>query len=249
MGGRALLALTLLLLSSTASAQADPLNSPGWRWMQARYFEGADVRFTEAVRVMAPDGAEDALSVPVGIDASALEGVEEVLVFADLNPITTILRYHPAAGTPPVIHFRFKIQQATPVRAAVRTADGRWHVAGKWIDAAGGGCTAPSLGTGGGLWKDRFGELSAQRVVQTSHQRLRTQLIHPMDTGLADGIPAFFVEETRYLGGQGQLLGRLETYEPVSENPIISVDLPLSPVVRVEMRDGQGNRFQARVGS
>jgi sulfur-oxidizing protein SoxY len=243
------LLLMTLITSAAQAAVTDPLRSPGWRWMEARYFEGQTVRFSDAVQVTAPRGAEDAMSVPVGVDASALEGVREILVFADLNPITTILRYFPEPGTPPVIGFRFKIQQASPIRAAVRTADGVWHVGGQWIDAAGGGCTAPSAGSASAAWQDRFGDMSAQWLPRRDGGvRLRTQIIHPMDTGLADGIPAFFIEETNYRAGDGRLLARLETFEPVSENPLITLDLPTTSRVVVDARDGQGNRFKAEIG-
>lgn len=240
------LMLSLLL---PGMAWADPLGSPGWGWMVTRYFESAPVVFSDRVRVTAPRGAEDAMSVPVGVDASVLgaeQAIEEILVFADLNPITTILRYYPEPGTPPRIAFRFKIQQASPVRAAVRTADGTWHVAGQWIDAAGGGCTEPSVASGSGLWADRLGEIALQWLPRENGLgRLRTRIIHPMDTGLAGSIPAFYIEETVYDDAAGKRLARLETFEPVSENPIISVDLPAQAVV-IRARDGAGNRFTAR---
>lgn len=67
------------------------------------------------------------MNVPVSVDAAALPGVTEVLVFADLNPIARIVRFAPT-GAHPGLGFRIKLQQSSPVRAAARTADGTWHV-------------------------------------------------------------------------------------------------------------------------
>nr|MBV6631218.1 quinoprotein dehydrogenase-associated SoxYZ-like carrier [Oceanococcus sp. HetDA_MAG_MS8] len=230
-----------------ANELVDPLDSPGWRWMQARYFADQTVRFDNRVQVLLPASAEDALQVPVMVQVQELEPTE-ILVFADLNPITTILRYYPVVAEPR-IGFRFKVQQGTPVRAAVRTADGVWHVGGAWLEASGGGCTAPSFGTGGGRWQDRFAEVAARTWERGATQkRLRYRVIHPMDTGLADGIPAFFIERTEFRSAQeGMLLARLETFEPISEDPIFTLDLNTAQAINISGRDTQGNRFHAEV--
>lgn len=230
-----------------ANELVDPLNSPGWRWMQDRYFADQTVRFDSRVQVILPMSAEDALQVPVLVNVQELQPTE-ILVFADLNPITTILRYFPVAAEPR-IGFRFKVQQGTPVRAAARTADGTWHVGGAWLEADGGGCTAPSFGTGGGRWQDRFAEVAGRTWERgPAQRRLRYRVIHPMDTGLADGIPAFFIERTEFRSAEeGMLLASMETFEPVSEDPIFTLDLHTEQAIRISGQDTQGNRFAVEV--
>lgn len=230
-----------------ANELVDPLNSPGWRWMQDRYFADQTVRFDSRVQVILPMSAEDALQVPVLVNVQELQPTE-ILVFADLNPITTILRYFPVAAEPR-IGFRFKVQQGTPVRAAARTADGTWHVGGAWLEADGGGCTAPSFGTGGGRWQDRFAEVAGRTWERgPAQRRLRYRVIHPMDTGLADGIPAFFIERTEFRSAEeGMLLASIETFEPVSEDPIFTLDLHTEQAIRISGQDTQGNRFAVEV--
>lgn len=250
MRARRLLPLLIAAVAGAAQAAAgdDPLRSPLWTSMQQRFFADQRVVFDERVRVLMPASAEDPLAVPVHVDAGALGDVREILVFADLNPITTILRYEPTARVKPAIGFRFKIQQATPVRAAVRTGDGVWHVGGGWIDAAGGGCTTASQASGNGLWKDRFGEIDARLWTPAPNQRrLRVQLIHPMDTGLAGGIPAFYLEKLDLVDGDGSALAHLETFEPISENPRLTFDLSGSGKVSLRGRDTQANRFAVTV--
>ena len=195
-----------------------------------------------------PAAAEDALQVPVMVTAAGLAGVVEVLVFADLNPLPKILQYWPVHAEPD-IGFRFKVEQSTPVRAAMRTRDGVWHVGGAWLRASGGGCTAASVGSSQGLWQDRLGEISARLWPQAGAgiQRLRFRVIHPMDTGLAAGIPVFHLDRVEMRDADGALLATLQTFEPVAENPVISVDLHSTGEVRLLMNDIQGNRYSAQV--
>ncbi|WP_020649771.1 quinoprotein dehydrogenase-associated SoxYZ-like carrier [Solimonas variicoloris] len=236
------------VVPALAAPPDDPLRSPAWPYMAERYFAGQTVRFDAAVRVLMPGAAEDPLAVPVYVDAGALADVREILVFADLNPITTILRYEPGELARPSIGFRFKVQQATPLRAAARTGDGVWHLGGAWLNAGGGGCTTPSQASGSGLWKDRFGEIDARLWPRADGlRRLRLQLIHPMDTGLAGGIPAFYLETLALQDSDGRTLARLQTFEPVAENPLLSFDLRGRGAVSIRGRDTQANRFAGTV--
>jgi sulfur-oxidizing protein SoxY len=178
------------------SKEADPLQSTMWADMRDRLFGGAPVLFDDRVSVHAPGNAEDALNVPVTVDAGGFGAVEEIVVFADLNPIPKILSYRPV-GARPYIGLRFKVQQTTPVRAAARTPDGVWHVGGIRVDAAGGGCTSPALAHGDPEWSRHLGEVQARAWARKEPDavRVRFRVRHPQDTGLAAGIPAFFIEE------------------------------------------------------
>lgn len=239
--------LALLFPMLVCGAPADPLRSPSWDAMVARHLDGGPVVFDERVQVRMPATAEDPLSVPVEARVQGLEGIQEIRLIADLNPLPLILSFRPTDAEP-FIAFRFKVEQSTPVRAAARTADGVWHVGGAWLTASGGGCTAPSYGTGSGLWRDQLNQVSGglwPRGAQGS--RLKLRVMHPMDTGLASGIPVFHVDTLRVLDARGQELATVTTYEPVSENPVLSMDLRQRGSVRIEGRDIQGNRIQAQV--
>lgn len=225
----------------------DPLRSPLWAGMQQRFFDGQPVVFDERVQVRMPATAEDSLNVPVEVSARGFDRIERILVFADLNPIPKILEFEPGQARPRLA-FRLKVEQSTPVRAAVLDGHGTWHVGGAWISAAGGGCTMPSIGTGNPLWQERIGEVAARQWSPfDGGSRLRFRVIHPMDTGLAAGIPVFHLEDVRILDDAGEPLARLALYEPVSENPVISLDFDRVGPVRIEGRDTQGNPVSARV--
>jgi sulfur-oxidizing protein SoxY len=176
--------------------------------------------------------------------------VQEVLVLADHNPIIKVLQFYPVS-VKPTLSFRFKLQQASPVRALARTKDGVWHAGGVWVDAAGGGCTAPSVGRASGSWADTLNQVQTRLWKRQEGERLRVRLMHPMDTGLAPGIPAFYIERLNLSDAAGNELMRMLTFEPVSENPVFSFDLrtdkrPALPLL-VSGSDNNGNRIQAKV--
>jgi len=243
----ALLALSAEAHAAGSAAATDPLNSPGWNAMRERFFKQQPIVFDERVHVSAPDHAEDPLAVPVTVSAENLGPVQEIVIIADLNPIQKILSLTPTQAVAG-LSFRFKVEQSTPVRAAMQTRDGIWHVGGQWISASGGGCTAPSLGSTG-LWQDHLGEMSARLWAHSGErsERLRLRIIHPMDTGLAAGIPAFYLDTITVHDTASAELATLHLFEPVAENPVFSLDLYGHGAVVVDAHDIQGDHFSAQV--
>ena len=248
---RGLAALAVVAgLAAPAAAQDDPLRSVMWEALRDSYFPGATVVFDGRVTVTAPANAENTHAVPVALDARGLEGVQEVVLIADLNPFPMVLRYHPIEAAP-FVATRIKVQQATPVRAAARTADGVWHMGGTLVDAAGGGCSAPALAYAEKDWADHVGEVQARAWPPgpDGSARLRLRVRHPQDTGLAPGIPAYFIETLRLRDGQGREVGRLETFEPVSENPVFTLELRpgAARTLKLDGRDNQGGEIGATI--
>lgn len=248
-------AANLQSLSSTPAAQshssADPLDSPRWEDMRKLFFGDAPVVFDERVRVSAPQIAEDSMNVPITIDASALGDVHSVVVFADFNPIVKVLEFQ-APHARPSLGFRLKLQQSSPVRAAVLGGDGTWRVGGVWITATGGGCTLPSTGSSSPEWQERLNEVSGRIWSRVDGgERVRMRIIHPMDTGLAAGIPVFHIESLALTDSAGRKLMEIQTFEPVSENPSFTIDLPATASsggkLHVSGRDNNGNLIDAWV--
>ena len=224
----------------------DPLRSVMWKSMAERFMPGGEIVFDERVKLLAPLSAENQIDVPITVDATALENVEEIVAVADLNPIPLILTARPE-GAAPFLGFRLKLQQSSPVHVGVRTSDGVWHVAGAVVDAAGGGCTAPAVAHGTSNWMDTLGETRAQvRRFGDEMARMTLRMRHPMDTGLADGIPAFYLEELTVRDASGATLMALELFEPVSENPTLTLKPRVGTgdtVLAVDTRDTEGNEF------
>ncbi|SOZ40235.1 quinoprotein dehydrogenase-associated SoxYZ-like carrier [Cupriavidus neocaledonicus] len=258
--GVALLALGWLALAGPIAsaqtgaravmAQTDPMQSPQWAWIHKELLQQGPVVFDSRVRVTAPAFAEDPMRVPIAFDASALGEVERIVVAVDRNPIRPVLVFEPLRVRPSM-SLRFKLEQASPVRVAARTRDGTWHVGGTWVDAGGGGCTVPGATRRDGSWSRTLNRVEA-RVFPGLGQagaRVRLRVMHPMDTGLVAGIPAFHLETLVLADAARQPLLRLTLHEPVAENPIFSFDLreAVVPGLTVTGHDNNGNRIAAGV--
>lgn len=246
-----LVGLTLCASALRADGVKDPLNSVMWDDLSKQYFSGQKVRFDDRVRVDVPSLVENQAQVPVTVDASALGDVRKIIVFADLNPITHVLTLTPHAAKP-YIAFRMKVEQATPVRAAALTGDGVWHVGGVFLDAAGGGCSAPAMARQIADWSETVGQTQARTWRELDGTaRLRLRLRHPMDTGLAtDNTPAYFIETLQVRSSDGKPLADLELQEPVSEDPTLTLRVRL-PASQSELeilgRDNNGAVYRSRV--
>lgn len=232
----------------------DPLGSMQWPSLRAQYLGDAPMQFSADVLIKGPRYAEDAMNVPLLLDARALGsqggGIERILVIADRNPVREVLNFEPLLALP-MLAFRMRMEQATPVRAMVKTRDGRWHVGGVWVQAAGGGCTVSGATRTDGSWARTLNQVQTRlfsNVIENS-QRLRVRIMHPMDTGLVAGIPAFYIENLELVDDVDRVWWRLALHEPVSENPLLTFELPGRPVGRLRLtgRDNNGNLIQAEV--
>ncbi|MGN8342824.1 quinoprotein dehydrogenase-associated SoxYZ-like carrier [Pseudomonas sp. SMV71] len=248
------LACWLLACSLPAVATAavepgkDPVPSVMWAFYHKQLLGEAAFVFDERVRVLAPPFAEDARQVPLEIDARSFgDDVVRVLAWAELNPLPKIVDFQPIEGVLPWLSIRIRIEQATPLRAAVQTRDGLWHVGSALIDAAGGGCTAPSVVRTQPGWEEHLGEVLGGRYPRGETSRLRLQVAHPMDNGLVSGIPEFFLNQARLLDAEDQVLARLELFPAVSENPNLGFDIRGTRPVRLLLRDNSGNAFEAAI--
>lgn len=244
-----LFALLLLPLSALAQPVQDPLNSVMWDFHHKGLLGGAPVVFDERVRLVAPPFAEDSRQVPIQIDATGLgEEVVRILAWADLNPIPRVLDFQPLSDqVQPFVSVRIRVEQATAVRAAALTRDGTWHVGSAKVDAAGGGCTAPSVVRAQPGWEDRLGEVLGGRFPRGDFSRLRLEVSHPMDNGLIDGIPEFYLEKAELRAADGTPLARLDLFPAIGENPNFGFEVKGHAGTRLWLRDNNGNEFEAEL--
>jgi sulfur-oxidizing protein SoxY len=237
------------------TSDVDPFDSQVWPDLQREYLGKGKVVFDQRVQVRGPGFAEDSMNVPITGSAQGLGQVEQITVLVDRNPIRRVLEYFPV-GAAPSVSFRFKLEQASPVRAAVKTRDGVWHVGGTLVDASGGGCTVSGATRQDGSWAQTLGQVSGQvyagtpapgSVASVGGTRLRIRVMHPMDTGLVAGVPAFYINRMAVRDESGRELLRLNTFEPISENPVFSFDFAGRPpgALRLTGTDNNGNRLDS----
>jgi sulfur-oxidizing protein SoxY len=249
-----LLPAPALLQASEDLTGGDPLGSMQWPDLREVFMGTAPMRFTDQVIVRGPSFADDAMNVPLMVDARQLRntggGVARIRVAVDRNPVRHVLDFEPMRALP-MLAFRIRMEQASPVRAMVQTRDGQWHVGSTWVQAAGGGCTVPGATRADGSWSRTLNQVQARYFnnVLEGSRRLRVRIMHPMDTGLVASIPAFYLEDLQLVDGAGEVWWRLGLHEPVSENPILTFELPPQAVdgLRLVGRDNNGNTFNTGV--
>ena len=137
-------------------------------------------------------------------------------------------------------------------RARPRQLAGAAAHVGGYLEAAGGGCSSPAMARGDADWTTTVG--NAQGKIWRNADgtaRLRLRVRHPMDTGLAkDNTPAFFIEKLDVKGSGGDALATVEMYEPVSEDPTMTLSIKPEATdasVSVDGRDNNGNIYRSVV--
>ena len=107
-----------------------------------------------------------------------------------------------------------------------------------------------------GSWARTLGDVSARVFPHSvpagggdTGTRLRLRVMHPMDTGLVGGIPAFYVNRLSLRDSGGRELMRLNAFEPVSENPVFSFDFADAPKGTLQLvgTDNNGNRIAGSI--
>jgi len=249
-------AATPLQAADKVEIPQDTLNSIMWTQMAKNHLlNGQDdvnaIVMDETILVHAPKSAEDQMNIPVHVDARSIRNAKKIIVIADLNPLTKVLTFEPE-DSEARLSFRIKVEQGTPVRAAVLDGEGVWHVGGVYVDAAGGGCSQPAMAHANADWVKYLAEVRGKiwREVGSDVAKMRFTVRHPMDTGLADGIPAFYVEQLKFRSPKGEKLGKLTIHEPVSENPTITLFPKLDEAtsqVNISGRDNEGNLIDVAV--
>jgi sulfur-oxidizing protein SoxY len=235
----------LLTPAAHADPGKDPMPSVMWQFYQQKMLGDKPFVFDDKVVLQAPPFAEDSRQVPIQVDARAYAGqVEKIIAWAELNPIPRIFSFEPGPQVQPLLAIRIRVEQATPIRAAVLTKDGVWHVGSVWVEAAGGGCTAPSVVRAQDGWEERLGQIHAARFIHGNDSRLRLRVDHPMDNGMVGGVPEFYLDQAQLRDEKGQVLANIELFPAVAENPVISLEVQGHDQARLWLRDNSGNEFE-----
>lgn len=251
--GRIVLLFGMLLGGGVQGAvPEDPFNSPMWEYNLDRYLgKGSEVVHDERVKLTVPPFAEDSAQVPLTLDLSSFPGkVEQVITWVDLNPIPHLFTLNPGESSTRLVSLNFRVQQATTVRAAVRDGNDVWHIGSAYLDAAGGGCTAPSLTAANPDWESHFGTIRGGAFSQLPGVRYKFSVMHPMDSGMVGDVPAFHIESVRLTApGAAQPLLTMTLSQSAAENPMFVFELAQQPdEALLWMRDNNGNVFERRMG-
>ncbi len=240
------MAVALYAPQGVAESRSDPLNSEMWRGILEMEFEGADVVYDESIYLVVPDQVEEAFSVPVVMNfADTPYEVAEIALFAENNPFPTVARIYPQRPFK-AVGFDIRLEESTPVRAAIMDADGLWHIVHKQVQVmTPGGCSAPD-GAGGGAGR---GEIAMRQFVRADgDSRLKVKIGHPMHTGLVldaagDVIPAQYIERLSVSDEFGGLASMV-LWASVAADPVFMFDIPeTQQSVRISAEDTDGMSF------
>lgn len=225
----------------------DPLESPTWEAMAENHLSGFPIVFDKDVVIGLPPVTEDQTQVPIMVDAKKLGTIDELVVIGDLNPFPVTVRLRPGAA-PAVVAFRMRIEQGMVIRAAARK-DGVWHVGERYLDAAGGGCSAPPVAEAKVNWDD-VGQMRAKLWREDQDRlRLRLRITHPMDSGLHKE-PAFFIQSLEIKDAAGARLADMEIHEVIASNPVFTIvfaDPKHGDHVALTAKDNDGGVFNSKV--
>ncbi len=250
----ALAKLTVLAVVLSAPALAatteDPLESAIWSDIRAAHLPGGEVVFDDLVTLVMPTEIENSTDVPLPVKLSPeLTGIAEIVVIAENNPIQTVARMMPYRRLAS-IGLKMRLEMSTPVRAAVLTDDGVWHVGSEWAEVlTPGGCSAPIEFSEAGQGA-RLGEIAMRTYEREEADRLKFRIIHPMETGFAftgDGeqIPAYYIEWIEISDAAGKVVD-VFTQAAMAPDPIITLDVPeLRQSLRINARDSEGLEFES----
>jgi len=223
-------ALAMAFVAAPVRADDDP-----WPDIRRDVFDNRDIIENDGtITLDAPYRAEDAAIVPLTmrIPASIAPQVRSLTLIIDKNPAPVAATFHfgAAAGSGErMLSTRVRIDMYSNVRAVIETADGRLHMATKFVKASG-GCSAPAakdadeaLASLGKMQIRTFDAAAAADRTPTAREA-QVMIRHPNFTGMQmdqvsrEYTPAKFVQELEVKRG-GELVFRMEGGISISENP------------------------------
>ncbi len=258
---RLFLTCALLILSSQCWA-ADPDLWPG---LKAEIFgERAIAENDGVVTLFAPDNAEDAALVPISVrfPPATSRAIVAMTLLVDRNPapVAATFKFGDAFRSGADVGerqlaTRIRIDSFSRVRAIVETADGKLHMATRFVAGAGGCSATPSKDMEAALAdlgridiktlsEPRRGDAWRETQVKIKHPNFTGLQMDPISRGY---VPARFVNDLE-ITSAGQLLVRMEGGISISENPHLRLSYGAggSDAIEVHASDNAGASFTGR---
>lgn len=252
------LAAALALTFASAPAFADD----PWPDLKRDIFDNRPIAEDDGtITLEAPYRAEDAAIVPLTMRIPATAGnVKSLTLVIDKNPAPVAATFHfgDAAGRGDrMLSTRVRIDMYSNVRAVIETADGKLHMATKFVKASG-GCSAPAgkdmdaaLASLGRMQIRTFADTKTPEHASKTREA-QVMIHHPNFTGMQmdqltrEYTPAKFVQELEVKRGK-DLIFSMEGGISISENP--NFRFTFAPgsddTIEVTAKDTDGKVFTA----
>lgn len=256
-----LLAIASAFLTSHAWG-ADPDLWPDIR--QEVFGDRAIAENDGAVTLYAPENAEDAAIVPISVrfpsGTSRTIVAMTLLVERNPAPVAATFTFGDAFRSGPDVGerqlaTRIRVDSFSRVRAIVQTADGKLHMATRFVAGAGGCSATPSKDMEAAL--AGLGKINIKTMSEPVHgeawRETQVMVKHPNFTGLQMDpvsrgyVPVRFVNDLE-IKSDGKMLVRMQGGISISENPHLrfSYGAASGNVIEVTGRDTEGVTFSDR---
>lgn len=231
----------------------DPTLSANWSEVREEYSITGKVIFDDNVKVIMQDFVEEPHEVSLVVKIpDYLRSMQEFVLLIENNPIQEAIRIYPHRPIE-AVGMNVRLEDDSPVRAALKDSSGIWHVGSKMVFVKSpGGCSLPSCDPETETCE--MAELGKILISQFNREagawRVKTKITHPMDTGFViadDGgvVPSYYIDRINFSDENGTI-AEMETYAALSSNPVIMLDLPTrGQNVRINVRDIKGLQFEA----
>jgi sulfur-oxidizing protein SoxY len=220
-------------LASVGEARSD--DDP-WPDIRAGVFNDRPIAENDGtIAIYTPEQAEDAALVPIAIHMppNVANTAKSVTLVIDRNPVpvAATFRFGEAFSAAPEVGerklmTRVRVDSFSKVRAVLETADGKLHMAAKFVMAAG-GCSAPASKDADEALAS-LGRMQVKTIVNEARdKRWREGVVmirHPNFTGMQMDIVSRGYTPARYIDlieitRAGRLLLRMEGGISISEDP------------------------------
>jgi len=227
--------VSLAIAFAVAFSAAPALADDPWPDIRRDVFDNREVLEDDGtITLEAPYRAEDPAIVPITmrIPASVAGDVKTLTLLIDKNPAPVAATFHfgeAAGGAERVLSTRVRVDMYSNIRAVIETADGKLHMAKKFVKASG-GCSATfgkdiseAMANLGKMQIRSFGP-QASPAGSPLAREAQVMIRHPNFTGLQmDQLtrhytPAMFVRELEVKRGD-DLVFQMEGGISISENP------------------------------
>ncbi len=222
-----------LLLAALCVAPGARASDPeAWNRIRASLFQDRPIEEAsgDLLRIDAPNRAEDAAVVPIGLHTGIEQGTQRyvqkswLIIDQNPSPVAATFTYTADSGRAD-IETRVRVNEYTLIRVVAELNDGSLHMVSRFVKASG-GCSAPA----GKDPAEAAANLGRMKVkvdgdVELGKPTLAQLMIsHPNDSGLAmdqlsrNYTPAHFVRELQ-VSYAGKPVLTAEVDISISENP------------------------------
>lgn len=213
----------IFLVSINALAK-NPIESPTFdNILQTIVGEEKYIFDDNKIIVKVPNFADNPVQVPIFVDARKIKNAKRLVIFADLNPISTVVDIE-LLGLSALFSTNIKVAQETPLRALVLDDKNIWHIASANIKSNGGGCDISSQASKDYEFEKLLGQTKGQIFNKDNNTRIKASIFHPMETGLIFGTNEFYINKI-LIKNKNKIVAKITSSSAISENPRFTFEI------------------------